>query len=130
MHRNGAEELWKMHQPLLQSPDTEFALTAGQWTLESAEHAHPFLFLMQIPLAYGFALRHIGQTAAGQMLIVSVEGTKPQRKHLYFREIGMVPEIPKSQDLPQSQNTCNTYYHLCSANCRQIGPVSRIDRIC
>lgn len=82
------------------------------------------------PPGIGFSLRHTGQTAAGQMLIVSVEGTKPQRKHLHFREIGMVPEIPKFQGLPQSQNTWNTCYHLCFANSRQIGPVNRIDRIC
>lgn len=62
------------------------------------------LFLMQIPQAYGFALRHTGQTAAGEMLIVSAEGTKPQRKPLHFREIGMVPEIPKFQGFPRSKH--------------------------
>lgn len=98
----------------------------GQQILENAGQS---LFLMQIPQAYGFALRHIGQTAAGQMLVVPAEGTKPLRKPLHFREIGMVPEIPKFQGLPQSQNTWSTCHHLCFANSRQTGPANRIDRI-
>lgn len=103
------------------SPQTLNLLS--QQILESAGQS---FFLMQFPQAYGFALRHIDQTAAGQMLIVSAEGTKPRRKHLHFREIEMVPEIPKFQGLPQSQNTWSTYYHLCFAYSRQIGPVNRI----